>query len=119
MIIFKFGDCCILWIRKYWFFNFQYVYTFSNGSQIEFFSADQPDKLKGPRRDYLWIDECNNVTEDSFDEKLDDDSNYDIFSTYLLNKEIGIVGFDDEDFGVIILCTVTQLNDAVEYINQM
>ena len=40
-----------------------------------------------------------------WDDKLDDESNYEIFSTYLLNKEINIVGFNDEDFGVIILCT--------------
>ena len=36
-------------------------YKFSNGSYIEFFSADQPDKLRGARRDVLFINECNNV----------------------------------------------------------
>jgi phage terminase large subunit len=36
-------------------------YTFANGSYIEFFSADQPDKLRGARRDVLFINECNNV----------------------------------------------------------
>jgi phage terminase large subunit len=36
-------------------------YKFSNGSFIEFFSADQPDKLRGARRDILFINECNNV----------------------------------------------------------
>ena len=36
-------------------------YTFPNGSYIEFFSADQPDKLRGARRDVLFINECNNV----------------------------------------------------------
>lgn len=36
-------------------------YTFANGSYIEFFSADQPDKLRGARRDILFINECNNV----------------------------------------------------------
>lgn len=36
-------------------------YRFSNGSFIEFFSADQPDKLRGARRDVLFINECNNV----------------------------------------------------------
>lgn len=36
-------------------------YKFSNGSFIEFFSADQPDKLRGARRDVLFINECNNV----------------------------------------------------------
>jgi len=37
------------------------TYKFSNGSFIEFFSADQPDKLRGARRDVLFINECNNV----------------------------------------------------------
>jgi len=37
------------------------TYTFANGSFIEFFSADQPDKLRGARRDVLFINECNNI----------------------------------------------------------
>jgi len=37
------------------------TYTFTNGSFIEFFSADQPDKLRGARRDILFINECNNI----------------------------------------------------------
>jgi len=36
-------------------------YTFINGSFIEFFSVDQPDKLRGARRNILYINECNNV----------------------------------------------------------
>jgi phage terminase large subunit len=42
------------------------TYTFSNGSFIEFFSADQPDKLRGARRDVLFINECNNVSFESY-----------------------------------------------------
>lgn len=36
-------------------------YTFANGSFIEFFSVDQPDKLRGARRNILYVNECNNV----------------------------------------------------------
>ena len=36
-------------------------YTFTNGSYIEFFSVDQPDKLRGARRNILYINEANNV----------------------------------------------------------
>ena len=43
-----------------------HIYTFKNGSYIEFFSADQPDKLRGARRDILFINECNNVTFESY-----------------------------------------------------
>ena len=35
-------------------------YSFSNGSYIEFFSTDQPDRLRGARRHRLYINECNN-----------------------------------------------------------
>lgn len=54
-----------------------------------------------------------------WDDKLDDESNYETFLTYLSNKEIDIVGFNDEDFGIIILCTETQFKEAVEYINEL
>lgn len=42
------------------------TYKFTNGSYIEFFSADQPDKLRGARRDILFINECNNVAFESY-----------------------------------------------------
>lgn len=44
------------------------TYTFSNGSVLEFFSADQPDKLRGARRNILFINECNNVDMESFNQ---------------------------------------------------
>lgn len=43
-------------------------YEFANGSVIEFFSADDSSKLRGARRDILYINECNNVTFDSYNE---------------------------------------------------
>lgn len=45
-----------------------FVYTFETGSKIEFFSADQPDKLRGGRRDRCFLNECNNVSMDTFDQ---------------------------------------------------
>lgn len=44
------------------------IYTFETGSQIEFFSADQSDKLRGARRDRCFINEANNVSLDAFDQ---------------------------------------------------
>lgn len=44
------------------------TYTFETGSIIEFFSADQPDKLRGSRRDRLFLNECNNVHFDAFEQ---------------------------------------------------
>lgn len=44
------------------------IYTFETGSQIEFFPADQSDKLRGARRDRAFINEANNVPLDAFDQ---------------------------------------------------
>jgi phage terminase large subunit len=46
----------------------QNKFVFDNGSEIEFFGADESDKLRGPRRDILFINECNNVSWDVFQE---------------------------------------------------
>lgn len=44
------------------------IYTFETGSQLEFFSADQSDKLRGGRRDRCFMNEANNMTLDAFDQ---------------------------------------------------
>lgn len=44
------------------------IYTFETGSQLEFFSSDNGDKLRGARRDRLFINEANNVLKDAFDQ---------------------------------------------------
>lgn len=44
------------------------IYTFETGSQLEFFSADQSDKLRGGRRDRGFMNEANNMTLDAFDQ---------------------------------------------------
>ncbi len=38
----------------------EHIYTFGKGV-IEFFGADEPAKIRGPRRDILFINEANNV----------------------------------------------------------
>lgn len=43
-------------------------YKFSNGSFIEFFSADQPDKLRGARRDILFVNEANNIPFEAYNQ---------------------------------------------------
>lgn len=43
-----------------------YIYTFETGSRIEFFSADSPDKVRGPRRDILFMNEANNVSYETY-----------------------------------------------------
>lgn len=45
-----------------------YTYNFETGSKIEFFSVDQPGKVRGPRRDRLFINEANNVSFETFEQ---------------------------------------------------
>lgn len=47
-----------------------YTYTFETGSKIEFFSADQPGKVRGPRRDRLFVNEANNIPYEAWDQLL-------------------------------------------------
>jgi phage terminase large subunit len=68
------------------------TYRFKNGSYIEFFSADQGDKLRGARRDILYINEANNITRESYLE-LAMRTNGDIYIDYnpshiFWNKEV-------------------------------
>lgn len=41
-------------------------YEFSNGSYIEFFSADSEEKLRGGRRTILYVNECNSIDYESY-----------------------------------------------------
>ena len=41
-------------------------YEFTNGSYIEFFSADDESRLRGARRNILYINECNNINYDAY-----------------------------------------------------
>lgn len=42
------------------------TYTFSNGSYIEFFSADMEGRLRGARRTTLYVNEANNIPFDFY-----------------------------------------------------
>lgn len=42
------------------------VYKFANGSYIEFFSADQEERLRGARRKKLYVNEANNITFEAY-----------------------------------------------------
>jgi len=59
------------WTNRYYDERFNKTllrYEFANGSVIEFFSADDSSKLRGARRDILYINECNNVNFESYNE---------------------------------------------------
>ncbi len=45
-----------------------YTYMFETGSKMEFFSVDQPSKVRGPRRDRLFMNEANNNPLETFEQ---------------------------------------------------
>jgi len=45
-----------------------FTYTFETGSKIEFFSLDMPHKVRGPRRDRLFVNELNNIPKETFEQ---------------------------------------------------
>ena len=76
-------------------------YTFTNGSYIEFFSTDQSDKLRGARRTDLYINECNNVPLDAYNQLAVRTSgtvwlDYNPSSLFWVDKEI--IGQEDADY---------------------
>ena len=76
-------------------------YTFTNGSYIEFFSTDQPDKLRGARRTDLYINECNNIPFDAYQQLVVRTSgnvwlDYNPSSVFWVDKEL--IGKEDTDF---------------------
>lgn len=44
------------------------IYTFETGSKVEFFSLDQPHKVRGPRRHRLFMNEANNNPFETFEQ---------------------------------------------------
>ena len=76
-------------------------YTFTNGSYIEFFSVEQPDKLRGARRSVLYVNEANNVPFEAYTQ-LSIRTSGDIWidfnptANFWAHKEV--VGNDDADF---------------------
>jgi len=55
------------WSREQW-HSTDSRYTFRNGSYVEFFSADDNSKLRGARRDILYVNEANNIEFESYSE---------------------------------------------------
>lgn len=80
------------------------VYTFANGSFIEFFSADQEEKVRGPRRNTLYLNECNNVSFETYHQlAIRTDRNiwldYNPSAEFWIHTELA----DDEDSEELVL----------------
>lgn len=94
-----------------------FTYTFETGSKIEFFSLDMPHKVRGPRRQRLFINEVNNIPQETFDQ-LEIRTELEIwmdwnptseffFYTDILNKR------DDVDFEILTYKDNEGLQDSV------
>jgi len=81
-----------------------FTYRFESGSKIEFFSADSPDKVRGPRRDILFLNEANNISWETYTQlaiRTDGDIyiDYNPVSVFWVNEEI--IGKLDNDFIIL------------------
>ena len=81
-----------------------FTYRFETGSKIEFFSADSPDKVRGPRRDILFINEANNISFDTYTQlaiRTDGDIylDYNPVSEFWVNTEI--LNKQDNDYIIV------------------
>ena len=81
-----------------------YKYTFGNGSYIEFFSADNGDKLRGARRNVLYINECNNIVQDAYTQ-LAMRTSEDIFLDYNPTNKFWIEDVKNEADSEILILT--------------
>jgi phage terminase large subunit len=91
-------------------------YQFQNGSFIEFFSADDASKLRGARRDILYINECNNVSFDAYNE-LSIRTKKEIYLDFNPSNEFWVhnelKGEDDADFIILTYKDNEALDDGI------
>lgn len=91
-----------------------YTYTFETGSKIEFFSADMPSKVRGPRRDRLFCNEVNNIAKESWEQLLlrtrefaiadwNPTTDFFMYEDYGLHDEHDVPYADDVDTDFLIL----------------
>lgn len=105
------------------------VYTFETDTKLEFFSADQPGKVRGPRRDVLFINEANNIDYEVFTqleirtkEIIWIDSNptheYWAFTELLAKKDIDFITLtykDNEALSQTIIDSIESRKDNVNW----
>lgn len=93
-----------------------YIYEFETGSKIEFFSADSPDKVRGPRRDVLFINEANNISYETYTQ-LAIRTNEDIYLDYNPVSEFWVhdevIPRTDHDFLILTYKDNDALPEAV------
>ena len=107
------------WTNRYYDERFNKTllrYEFANGSVIEFFSADDSSKLRGARRDILYINECNNVNFESYNE-LSIRTKHEVYLDFNPANEFWVhkdlKGEPDSDFLILTYKDNEALDDSI------
>lgn len=81
-----------------------FIYTFETGTKIEFFSADSSDKVKGPRRNVLFMNEANNISYETYRQLMLRTSE-EIYLDYNPSDEFwvhtDVMKYEDHDFIIL------------------
>lgn len=91
-------------------------YTFTNGSFIEFFSADQEANVRGPRRNILYINECNNLSFQTYHQlaiRTTDDIYLDYNPSHEFWVQTELMQEDDVDFLILTYKDNEALPDSI------
>lgn len=83
-----------------------FIYTFENGTKLEFFSADSPDKVRGPRRNVLFINEANNISYETYTQLAIRTSeevyiDYNPVAEFWVHDDVMVPGNDNYDFLIL------------------
>jgi phage terminase large subunit len=89
-----------------------FTYTFETGSKIEFFSADMPGKVRGPRRDRLFVNEANNISREAWEQLLirtrevayadwNPTSDFYMYEDYIADEDRMLTTSDDVEFLIL------------------
>lgn len=101
-----------------------FTYTFETGSKLEFFSADQPGKVRGPRRDRLFVNEANNIPQEAWEQLLirtkelafadwNPTNDFYLYEEYLLDEDGQKSGIDDAEFLILTYKDNEALDESI------
>jgi len=91
-------------------------YTFANGSYIEFFSVEQPDKLRGARRNILYVNEANNIPFEAYQQlsiRTSDEVYLDYNPTHEFYAHTELIPDNDSDFIILTYKDNEGLSDSI------
>jgi phage terminase large subunit len=91
-------------------------YEFTNGSYIEFFSADDESRLRGARRNILYLNESNNINYDAYLQlsiRTDADIYLDFNPTSRFWVHTEVIGQPDTDYVILTYRDNEALSDEI------